>query len=340
MSSIEQVIDYSIMEYIEKISLNYGIEKEKIEKIWENNENISPTNLVSISSIKYFDICYKRRSFNDTHNKVREKIIENMSYIDNNYFKDSDFGSLWFKLKTSFDEKMKEICPLYSSYKIQHKAGRNFNYDFDIHFFDFGKNLIKTTKLEFKYNAKKVKETPQFVSPVKPSQYLSKSFEEFYYLNYLERLFNEYNLIVPDLKVYIKQVHSTNPKCLCDAQTLYYQGCKSSSRYEPDNKKAILFYNTCNKISNECIIKFISESELDIEKLNQYLIQSQDEKIYLLYKKHKFHLQTFILDDYIIKSYKKDSNRYIATTKSNKKLKILLRWKNGNGIAFPAFQIS
>jgi hypothetical protein len=121
---------------------------------------------------------------------------------------------------------------------------------------------------------------------------------------------------------------------------IYYQGCSRSSKYIADNKKAISFYTSCNEISNQCITQFIKETELDIEKLNQYLIQSQDEKIYLLYKKGKFHLQTFSIDDYIIKSYKKESNRYIATTRTNKKLKILLRWKNGNGIAFPAFQIS
>jgi hypothetical protein len=47
-------------------------------------------------------------------------------------------------------------------------------------------------------------------------------------------------------------------------------------------------------------------------------------------------------DDYTIVSYVKDpqGSRYIATTKSNKQIRILLRWKNGNGIAYPAFQIS
>jgi hypothetical protein len=32
-------------------------------------------------------------------------------------------------------------------------------------------------------------------------------------------------------------------------------------------------------------------------------------------------------------------NGYVATSESGSKIKILLRWKNGNGIAFPAFQI-
>jgi hypothetical protein len=30
----------------------------------------------------------------------------------------------------------------------------------------------------------------------------------------------------------------------------------------------------------------------------------------------------------------------MAKTKSDRNIKILLRWKNGNGIAFPSFQIS
>ena len=53
--------------------------------------------------------------------------------------------------------------------------------------------------------------------------------------------------------------------------------------------------------------------------------------------------QTPNMDDYVIKSYivdQKNKNRFICETKSGKKMYILLRWKNGNGIAFPAFQIS
>ena len=62
----------------------------------------------------------------------------------------------------------------------------------------------------------------------------------------------------------------------------------------------------------------------------------------MLYKNKNISLQTINLDDYIITEIKKDPkySRYIAFTKTGKKLKILLRWKNGNGIAFPSFQIS
>lgn len=62
----------------------------------------------------------------------------------------------------------------------------------------------------------------------------------------------------------------------------------------------------------------------------------------MLYKNGIIHLQNINSNNYEIISYKKDPKlqSYIATTKTGIKLKILLRWKNGNGIAYPAFQIS
>jgi hypothetical protein len=291
------------------------------------------------SDIEYFDTEGVGRSNNDSHNKIRENIIKSMPYIDEEYFTDPKHGTSWRQIKTSFDQKMREICSSYSSYTIQHKAGRKFNYDFDVSFFNGDNNLIKPVKLEFKYNAATIDETPQFVSPMKPSQYLSQSFEEYYYFNYLIPLFNKYGFTVPELELYLKQVHGNKPECLSQAQTFYYNGCKQSSKYD-GTETALAFYTECNKISTDCITKFISETDLDIEKLNHYLSQSQYEKMYLLYKNGEFHLQFSNSDDYIIQTYEKQFNRYVATTKTNKKIKILLRWKNGNGIAYPAFQIS
>jgi hypothetical protein len=295
--------------------------------------------LPDIEDIQHFNSAGQCKSDNDSNNKFRENIIANMNNIDNKYFNDAIYGNDWRQIKNLFDTKMREICPSYSSYKIEQKAGRKFNYDFEVSFFNMDKILIKIGKLEFKFNASTIDETPQFVSPMKPSQYLSQSFEEYYYLNYLIPLLKKFNLTIPDPEIYLKQIHGNKPKCMVEAQNLYYQGCKQSSQFT-GAENAIAFYKACNDASVEAIRNFINESDLDVEKLNQYLIQSQDEKIYLLYKNGNFYLQNAILDDYIIESYVKGSNKYIATSKSNKKIEILLRWKNGNGIAFPAFQIS
>jgi hypothetical protein len=62
----------------------------------------------------------------------------------------------------------------------------------------------------------------------------------------------------------------------------------------------------------------------------------------MLYSNGDFILKTVEnVDDFIIESVTKNSkmNRYDCLCKSGKTLEVLLRWKNGNGIAFPAFQI-
>jgi hypothetical protein len=299
--------------------------------------------LPEVSDITYFinEAENLGRSSNDFNNKVRENIINCMSHIDNDYFSEPTHGNSWRQLKTDFDAKMRLICAEYFSYKIQHKAGRGYNYDYLISFYDQSRKKIADEKIEFKFNASTIDEAPQFVSPMKPSQYLSRSFEDYYYDNYLVPLLQQFGLDIPERNLYVKSIHNNKPKCMEASQLLYYQGCKQSSKYN-DTEEAIKFYQACNDSSRECIKKFIETTDLDIEKLNQYLSNSQESKNYLLYKNNTFHIQASNKDDYIIVSYTKnpEKSRYEALTKSNKKITILLRWKNGNGIAYPAFQIS
>ena len=281
------------------------------------------------------------RSSNDHNNHIRENILRCMPFIDNDFYSHSEYGAEWLKLKTDFDVKMKEICPSYHSYRIKHKAGRCHNYDFIISFHNENNEKISDEKLEFKYNASSIDNTPQFVSPMKPSQYLSQPFEEFYYDNYLVPLLQEFELSIPERVVYLKSIHNNKPKCMETQQLLYYQGCKQSSNYTGE-EKACKFYQRCNEASRECIKNFILGTELDIKKLTDYLLDSQDKKKYLLYKNGEFKIQIPDIHDYRIISFCKNPEkyRYEATTQTNKKINILLRWKNGNGIAYPAFQIS
>ena len=297
--------------------------------------------LPDIIDILKFITTESSKSKNDSDNKIRENIIVNMNYVDNDYFTDSEHGENWKKLKTDFNNAMLKICDSFYTYKIKHMAGRGNNYDYDISFFDAQNNKIKDTKLEFKFNASTIDETPQFVSPMKPSQYLSRSFEEYYYDEFLINLFNKFGFTLPERENYLKTIHSNSPKCVEEAQILYYQGSKQSNKYT-GSETAVSFYKSANDASKECITNFINNSELDIVKLSNYLRESQKEKVYLLYKEGSFYVQNTNEDDYIIESYVKNPEkfRYDAITKSQKKINILLRWKNGNGIAYPAFQIS
>lgn len=185
-----------------------------------------------------------------------------------------------------------------------------------------------------------VNQAPQFVSPYNPSKYMSASYEEYYYNHYLPILASSRDdLVIPDKQTYIQEINSTSPNSMKMYQTTYYNGCKASSKYTGENRD-IDFYKLANKLSAESIVAFIERTSLNIDVLNEYLSNSQKNKIYMLYKNGKFHKQIVEENKYKIKSYTKYKNMFIAKTQEGKDMKILLRWKNGNGIAFPAFQIS
>lgn len=346
MNNTNITTNTNIVKFINTLSEDDIYKLSKIQRnirLWLNNLNTIQKIEYNNMIISYNDIhvfSNKKRSDNDKNNKIRENIIGSISNdkIPNEYYK---YSHKWLKLKKVICLYIKNLCytkNIYYCNKVQciHKAGRNHHYDFkfivnDCHVFD----------IEFKFNASCVNETPQFVSPMKPSQYLTGSYEEYYYEKYFKFIVQEYNLQLPSKEEYLKQIHSPKPKCLIEHQKKYYCGCKNSSKYTGETSD-IEFYEKLKKVSSESIKCFIEEFDINREKLTEYLQSTQKGKYYMLYKNDTFYLQTVDYQDYIIEDISKDAkfNRFIATTKSNKKIKILLRWKNGNGIAFPSFQIS
>jgi mevalonate kinase len=202
-------------------------------------------------------------------------------------------------------------------------------------------DLILKFRIELKFNVSNVNQTPQFISPMNPSKFLSESYENYYYNKYLVKLSKKYNIPIPNFEQYMNEIHSIQPFCMKKFQEKYYNGCKNSRKYT-GNKNDVEFYNECKKISKESIENFIEKVELNVEKLSKYLLQSQKNKFYMLIKNNNIYLEIINLLSYEIISFDKNSKKsmFIATTKTGKKMKILLRWKNGNGIAYPAFQIS
>ena len=145
---------------------------------------------------------------------------------------------------------------------------------------------------------------------------------------------------IPDKNKYLNTIHSTNPKCMEKYTEKYYNGCKESSKYT-GNADDVQFYEDAKKYSKESIYNFIQMTDLNISKLIEYLKNTQKDKVYMMYENNTFCFEKINMDDYEIVNYVKNAktSSYIATTKPGNELHILLRWKNGNGIAFPAFQI-
>lgn len=293
---------------------------------------------ILINDIDSFNLSTKKE--NDRNNKMRERIINDIinSKISDKFYHDER----WYNLKQEIDyyiDKLMKSKNIDTIIQVRCviMAGRKYNYDYVITIND------ESFYVELKYNAQSVNDSPQFVSPMNPSKFMINheqiSFEDHHH-TYLSQIVEDTPILVPPLDIYKHDIHSTKPKCFVEAQNKYYNGCSKSSQYSGD-KEDIAFYKKANQISKESIKEFIRKSELDIKKLTDYLLKTQMDKNYMLYKEGKLYLQKINKDDYTIVSCVKNKqmNGFVATSKSGIKIKILLRWKNGNGIAFPAFQI-
>jgi len=167
---------------------------------------------------------------------------------------------------------------------------------------------------------------------------MTKKFDEYFYDRYLSEVCSLYGTSIPDKSNYLKQINSPKPECMSKIQDAYYSGAMNSSHCsgrESDIEKT----NKCKDISKESITQFFPTVELKKTVLNEYLKQSQKDKHYMLYKDGLLYYDTHTPNDYIIEVVEKKAPYFVCKTKSGRTMKILLRWKNGNGIAYPAFQI-
>lgn len=312
---------------------NYRSQLHKLQQIVYMKQKITYNDIFLFSNIT------TKKSKNDINNKIRESIIGVIlnNKVPNEYY---DISPKWNLIKTELHNYIKQVLekneytkPIEQTRCI-HRGGRKYHYDFTILV-----NNMYELNIEFKNNATKIADIPQFVSPMKPSQYLSSSYEEYYYDNYLVEYLSKHEIDIPDRTTYLKTIHTNKPQCVKHLQEKYYRGCKSSSKFS-NNPEDIKFYQDLKELSEKSIREFIEKEELDIRKLSDYLTDTQENKIYMLYKNNKFYYENVNLEHYNIIDYKKTKNTFIAITNTGIELKILLRWKNGNGIAYPAFQIS
>jgi len=279
------------------------------------------------------------RSTNDTINKKRETILCKLGNkeIEEEWIHTSE---RWNQVNTKLQEKIDELKPTNCShYKFVPKGGRSIHYDFEIQFYNENE-LIKTCNMEFKYGATEISDCPQWVSPMRPSQYFNMSYEEYFYDNYLPMLCERFELPIPNREIYLKEIGNNKPPCMINIQNKFYRGSTRSSRYiglqeDIDN------YNYAKQLNNESIRNFLDLATFNVDTMNNYLKETQEGKIYLLWNNSSFNLRTRLLEDYQINPDTieiQNNNSVCGMTLSACKIKMLLRWKNG--VTYPGFQIS
>ena len=282
--------------------------------------------LIDYHSINSFLVSSKEK--NDAHNKIRESLVGLIinKQLDSSYFR---LSRRWSKLQKSiYDFINNYLVPdkIITNMKCFFKGGRKYNYDFVIII-----NDLYDFKIELKFNATSVDECPQFSSPMYPSKYLNQSFESFYYEHYLPRISEFGQLPLPPKETYLNEIHGDSPPCMTEYKKMY-----------KDNNFKNEFVKFCRRLDKESNRQFLNQTTLDTDKLSSYLLESQQHKIYMLYKDGQFYhqrinesLYKIIPGTVVVKS-----PNYLCQTESGQRLEVKLRWKNYCGIAFPAFQIS
>lgn len=297
------------------------------------------------------------RSSNDEANKKREDIIIQMikwialmlfghtSQVPVFVHENSSWNNLYLETEKYVFANIPEGYQKDNLISLESKkfGGRGKNYDFSI---IYGANGMPEhiRDIEFKFNVRRVEHCPQFHSPVEPDKYIISEtpFTKFHYDNYLWIYESFMGMNKPSYEEYKNEMKFNdrpNNPFLRECQKKYYAGSKGSSQYT-NLEENISFYNLSKDISEESFKNYFDICELDHHSLTKEWLSKQKNKEYMLLKDGKLNYQKIDEDSYKIVSVEKKCPNFICKTKNGKVLKVLFRWKNGNGIAFPAFQIS
>lgn len=284
------------------------------------------------------------RGENDSYNDKRERIIEQIinGSIDESFMT----NDRWKYVKEQTLMVFYAFAPEGTeSIHLKRKGGRSYTFDFEATY-RMSNGTSQKKKFEFKYGIDKLCQAPQFCSPSNPDPFLSISFKEYFYDNHLDKVISalksaecDCDIIKPTREYYCRHVGSS--EFMKSWQIEYSKGSPRSSKYT-GKELDIIRYQTIKNLSEEAIREFMKISDLQVDRLSAYLISKQSDKIYIMWKDGKYSTQSIvdIENEYRIEEIiKKTHNTFIAKTKSGRILTILLRWKNGNGIAWPAFQI-
>lgn len=296
---------------------------------------MNKTGSIAYEDINLFDATAKfPKTKNARYNDVRESIIDKIinKQIPSEYY---DKSNKWSNLQKEVLKCLKKISGGidYDQVKCVRRGGRQYNYDFEFFYMKNNSQVGDSRKVEFKF-----KKIPQFLSLGKPSEYLNNDYVQYHYDNCIPNIFENAGVNkdeIPEFDIYSKQVHSTKPKCMSKVGSIYRKGSYAT------DQNSIKKYKLIKEITNKGIEQFIELSDIDKNKLEQKINETQQGKIFMIYTSNGT-IETFGKPEYKISSIEKDPkhNSYQATVGNGDKIKILLRWKNYNGIAYPAFQIS
>lgn len=286
----------------------------------------------------------KGRASNDSNNKVREQLLsELLTDSVSGFLADPTYGPAWTKLRADWLgalTSLAERCAVgpFSTVSVKQAGGRGMNYDFAASFMTAGGPVI--IKVEFKYGGRRVDALPQFFNAGANKPFHPTAYAAYFYEHYLDRVMALYELnpeLKPTLADYLKFVYQNEYKKLPLFQALYDAEAAEAGSERPKYKaKAALVHE-----SIRAYLAAVADAT-DLAALTAEFQRSQTDKHYLLYSDGEFHYDAIRPEELVAASVVgvRGDSLIIQSGCATTQHAMLLRWKNHNGILFPAWQIS
>jgi hypothetical protein len=340
----ENVPSKILLKAIEKLMENEGPKetpKRKVVKMASSG--------LSVEDVKYFTNSSKGqgREKNGSDNNKREEILLHLFNTGLSEFQvDPQHGAAWKKLNTEFRAIISQIAIRYNLPADTHatltkKAGRGQHKDFVIQFTDPAGDEVEVS-MEFKFNAKCISELTEFLNMPANKKIVDSLYASYYYKNYIQQVCSLYNISEPldTEEEYVKHIHKNTAstkwlKALYDADRLDSPNRKNKKADGPLKRKLDI-------LAKQSISEYLSSVNVDLEALTKEFQETQDGKNFVCYKEGKFYLDFFEPNELCAArrlSVKNGNTLVIESRVPSSHHELKLRWKNHNGILFPAWQI-
>jgi hypothetical protein len=282
------------------------------------------------SDIQTFTVT-RNRSDNDKNNKIRENVLLILHNPPATFINDLVYGDMWKTVSKKWNTFLSSLCGVkYDDIRIKKMAGRRYNYDHEISFLYEGL-VVKVVKTEFKHNSKSIDKLPEYFNAPEKKRYIEKSYAEYFYDNYIDRICSlSDTLVKPSKDVYMKHIYSSNY-----SKHKFFARLKEIEHTIQNEKKTIV----CESIKT--YLELYS-STLNISMLTDDIKRTQSGKMFILWDCENFKLDSFLDNEFEIENIVKIKNDNVIVVKSKHGTihNLLLRWKNHLGILYPAWQIS
>lgn len=286
------------------------------------------------------------KSDNDSTNRTREKIIANILSPSPDYLADPVYGQHWINIHDKLRDTLHSLCSIpYHHILIKQKGGMTFNYDFVVQYCDDKNQVVHSVNLEFKNNASSIKELIQFLELYDKDcktkfELFDYSYSEFYYDHYLdaylaleetEEIEETEKTEKPSKEIYLKHIHD-----------IKYKHPFFNKIYTNKTKRK----KEKDKIVEDSRKKFIETyaTTFNFEKIKNKIVESQSDKIFLLWDRNNFLIQTIDVKNIHISGIKPNGihDLYFDVTVENfiYDIRIRLNWGNNNGIANPRWKFT